>query len=122
MVNGIVDFLTKNKIKVLGPNKFASQLEGSKAFMKDLCKKNNIPTAQFGTFDNYDHAINFLNKSRLPIVIKADGLAVGKGVSICKDKEDAKKQIYEIINGNSNHQRQLYWRNFSRVKNSVILF
>ena len=99
LVNGIVDFLAKNKIKVLGPNKFASQLEGSKAFMKDLCKKNNIPTAKFGTFDNYDHAINFLNKSRLPIVIKADGLAAGKGVSICKDKEDAKKQIYEIING-----------------------
>ena len=99
LVNGIVDFLTKNKIKVLGPNKFASQLEGSKAFMKDLCKKNNIPTAKFGTFDNYDHAVNFLNKSKLPIVIKADGLAAGKGVSICKDKEDAKKQIYEIING-----------------------
>ena len=80
LVNGIIDFLEKKNIKTIGPDKFASQLEGSKAFMKDLCKKNNIPTAQFGTFDNYDHAINFLNKSRSPIVIKADGLAAGKGV------------------------------------------
>ena len=77
LVNGIVDFLNKKGIRVLGPNKFASQLEGSKAFMKDLCKKNNIPTAKFGVFEDYDSAIHFLKSNKTPIVVKADGLAAG---------------------------------------------
>ena len=83
LVNGIVDFLTERKINVFGPNKFSSQLEGSKAFMKNLCKKYDIPTANFGIFDELNTAFNFLEKSELPIVVKADGLAAGKGVSIC---------------------------------------
>ena len=90
LVNGIVDFLTERKINVFGPNKFSSQLEGSKAFMKNLCKKYDIPTANFGIFDELNTAFNFLEKSELPIVVKADGLAAGKGVSICKSKEEAK--------------------------------
>ena len=63
LVNGIVDFLDKKNIKTFGPNKFASQLEGSKGFMKNLCKENNIPTASFGVFENLEKAISFINKS-----------------------------------------------------------
>ena len=65
LVEGLVDYLNKKKIRVFGPNKFASQLEGSKGFMKNLCKKNNIPTANFGVFDNFDDASSFIKKTRL---------------------------------------------------------
>ena len=77
LVDGLVDFLNEKKIRVFGPDKFASQLEGSKAFMKNVCKKNNIPTASFGIFDNIDDASNFIKKNGVPIVVKADGLAAG---------------------------------------------
>ena len=99
LVNGIVDYLDEKKIKVFGPNKFASQLEGSKAFMKNLCKKNNIPTANFATFTNIDKASGFIKKVGVPIVVKADGLAAGKGVSICKSEKEALKNIKEILEG-----------------------
>ena len=94
LVKGIVNFLEKNKIKVFGPNKFASQLEGSKAFMKNICKKYNIPTANFKICRNREDFENSINKFKLPIVVKADGLAAGKGVVICKTKQKA----YEISN------------------------
>ncbi len=99
LVDGIVDFLEKKSVRVFGPDKFASQLEGSKAFMKDLCKKNNIPTAEYGVFENFVEAEKFIKKNGLPIVVKADGLASGKGVSICKTSEDAKKKVREILEG-----------------------
>jgi len=99
LVEGIVDYLNQKKVKVFGPDRFASQLEGSKSFMKNLCKKNNIPTANFGTFDNIDEASNFIKKFEVPIVVKADGLAAGKGVSICKSKEEALKNTKEILEG-----------------------
>ena len=87
LVNGLVDFLSKKKIKVFGPNKFASKLEGSKAFMKKLCKENNIPTANFKVCKNKKQVINFINNNKLPLVVKADGLAVGKGVTICNTRK-----------------------------------
>ena len=99
LVEGIVDFLEKNNIKVFGPNKLASKLEGSKIFTKNLCKKYNIPTAQFGVFDNLEKAITFLNQCKFPLVVKADGLAAGKGVYICKNKKQAEEAIKEIFNG-----------------------
>ena len=99
LVDGLVDYLEKKKIRVFGPDKFASQLEGSKAFMKNLCKKNNIPTAEFGIFDNFNDASNFITKNITPIVVKADGLAAGKGVSICYSKEEALKKTKEILDG-----------------------
>ncbi len=99
LVNGITDFLKKRSIRVFGPDKFASQLEGSKAFMKNICKNNNIPTASFGIFDKFNDAENFINKSKSPIVVKADGLAAGKGVVICKSLEEAKIETKEILNG-----------------------
>ena len=87
LVRGIVDFLNKHKVKVFGPNKFAAKLEGSKAFMKNICKKNNIPTAQYKICKSKKDVNNFLKKSKFPLVIKADGLAAGKGVTICKTKK-----------------------------------
>lgn len=72
LVDGIVDFLEENNIKVFGPNKIASQLEGSKIFTKNLCKKYNIPTAKFGIFENLHDAEIFTNKAKYPLVIKAD--------------------------------------------------
>lgn len=99
LVDGLVDYLNKKKVKVFGPNKFASQLEGSKAFMKNLCKKNNIPTANFGIFTNLLDASSFIKKNGAPIVVKADGLAAGKGVFVCNSTEEALKHTKEILNG-----------------------
>ena len=99
LVDGIVDYLKEKKIRVFGPDKFAAQLEGSKAFMKSLCKKNKIPTANFGIFDNYDSASEFIKKNGAPIVVKADGLASGKGVSVCSTIQEALKSTKEILNG-----------------------
>ncbi|MDC0417798.1 phosphoribosylamine--glycine ligase [Candidatus Pelagibacter sp.] len=99
LVNGIVDFLEKNKIKVFGPNKKAAQLEGSKIFTKKLCKKNKIPTANYGIFYNEKSTINFIKNCKFPIVIKADGLASGKGVYICNTKKESTTAIKEIFQG-----------------------
>ena len=99
LVDGIVDFLSENKIKVFGPNKIASQLEGSKIFTKNFCKKYNIPTANYGVFKNSKNANSFIDECKFPLVIKADGLASGKGVYICETKKDAIKAIDEIFNG-----------------------
>ena len=99
LVNGIVDFLEKEKIKVFGPKKISSQLEGSKIFTKKICKKYNIPTANFGIFENIEDAIKFLKSSNFPIVVKADGLASGKGVYICENSHEAKESVKEIFGG-----------------------
>ena len=99
LVNGIVDYLEKYEINVFGPNKLASKLEGSKIFTKNLCKKYNIPTANFGVFKNSNDSIKFVDKCAMPIVIKADGLAAGKGVYICKDIKEAVIAINEVFDG-----------------------
>jgi len=99
LVEGIVDFLEEQNIQVFGPNKVAAQLEGSKIFTKNFCKKHNIPTADFGVFQNINDAEHFLKKTKYPIVIKADGLASGKGVYICEKLEEAKIAINEIFEG-----------------------
>ena len=102
LVNGIVDFLEKEKIKVFGPKKISSQLEGSKIFTKKICKKYNIPTANFGIFENTKDTINFIKSSNFPIVVKADGLAAGKGVFVCKSTNEALKNAKDIINAGAN--------------------
>ena len=99
LVDGIVDFLQKSNIRVFGPNQIAAQLEGSKIFTKNLCKKYRIPTAKFGIFTNKETAFVFTEKSNYPLVIKADGLASGKGVYICEKKNDAIDAINEIFEG-----------------------
>ncbi len=99
LVEGIVDYLEKFNIKVFGPNQVASQLEGSKIFTKKLCKKYNIPTANFGIFKSRDDAEFFLTERNFPIVVKADGLAAGKGVYICENLFQAKLAVQEIFDG-----------------------
>lgn len=99
LVDGIVDYLEKNNIKVFGPNKIASQLEGSKIFTKKLCDKYNIPTAKFGILNSLNSTLDFIDKSNFPLVIKADGLASGKGVYICENKKQAIQASKEIFNG-----------------------
>ncbi len=99
LVDGIVDYLEKFNIKVFGPNKIASQLEGSKIFTKKLCEKYNIPTAKFGIFSNSKTALSFLKNCNFPIVIKADGLAAGKGVYISENYIEASKAVKEIFDG-----------------------
>ena len=99
LVDGIVDFFENSSVKVFGPNKAASQLEGSKIFTKNLCQKYNIPTANFGIFENAIESKKFIDNSNFPIVIKADGLASGKGVYISENKHDAYNAVDEIFNG-----------------------
>ena len=99
LVNGIVDFLEKEKIRVFGPNQIAAQLEGSKIFTKKLCEKYQIPTAKFGVFNDPNRATEFLKNASYPIVIKADGLAAGKGVYICENNINAKEAVIEIFEG-----------------------
>ena len=99
LVDGIVDYFQKNNIKIFGPEKLASQLEGSKIFTKKLCKKYNIPTAKFGIFQKIKEANLFLKNNKFPLVVKADGLAAGKGVYICEDIKEAIKAVEEIFNG-----------------------
>ena len=99
LVNGIVDYLEKYNIKVFGPNKIASQLEGSKIFTKKLCQEYNIPTANFGIFENKISAKKFLESAKHPNVIKADNLAAGKGVYICNNKQESFMAVEEIFDG-----------------------
>ena len=112
LVKGLVDFLSKKKIKVFGPSKFASKLEGSKAFMKKLCKIKKIPTAEFKICNNISQVLNFLNNSKLPIVVKADGLAAGKGVSICKSRGQVLKISKEIFKGKFKSSKKLILEEF----------
>ena len=99
LVDGLVDYLENFKIKVFGPNKVASQLEGSKIFTKKLCEKFQIPTAKFGIFKDKDSAKEFLKKTNFPTVVKADNLASGKGVYICNRENEAIIAIDEIFGG-----------------------
>ena len=99
LVDGIVDFLESHNVSVFGPDKISSQLEGSKIFTKKICKKFNIPTADFGIFENIEDAKNFLKNVNFPIVIKADNLAAGKGVYISKNIDEANIAVKEIFDG-----------------------
>jgi len=99
LVDGIVDFFDDTEINIFGPDKISSQLEGSKIFTKKICDKYKIPTAKFGVFKNSNDAISFLNNTLFPLVVKADGLASGKGVYICENKNDADFAIKEIFHG-----------------------
>ena len=99
LVDGIVDFFKDTNINIFGPDKISSQLEGSKIFTKKICDEYKIPTAKFGIFENSHEAITFLDQTQFPLVVKADGLASGKGVYICEDKDSADIAIKDIFNG-----------------------
>ena len=97
LVGGVVDVFEQEGLRVFGPRKNAAILEGSKAFSKDLMKKYNIPTATYETFTSSDEAIKYLQTSEYPIVLKADGLALGKGVLICNTKEEAEEGVKSLM-------------------------
>lgn len=97
LVGGIVDVFEKEGLKVFGPRKNAAILEGSKAFSKDLMKKYNIPTAGYENFDRSEDALAYLKTVDYPVVLKADGLALGKGVLICNTLEEAESGVREIM-------------------------
>ncbi len=112
LVEGITNYLESYNIKVFGPNKIASQLEGSKIFTKKLCEKYKIPTAKFGIFKSPDEAKNFLNNCAFPIVVKADGLAAGKGVYICDDIQQSNSAVKEIFDGKFGEAKEILIEEF----------
>ena len=97
LVGGVVDAFEEAGLRVFGPRKNAAILEGSKAFSKDLMKKYNIPTATYENFDDAEAALAYLETAKFPIVLKADGLALGKGVLICNTLEEAKDGVRSIM-------------------------
>jgi phosphoribosylamine--glycine ligase len=99
LVLGLADLLKAEGIKAFGPSAKAAQLEGSKAFMKDLCAKYGIPTAAYGTFTDFEQARAFLQTMKIPVVIKADGLAAGKGVIIAQSEEEALEAVSDMLSG-----------------------
>lgn len=97
LVGGIVDAFEAEGLRVFGPRKNAAILEGSKAFSKDLMKKYNIPTAAYENFTDMEKALEYLQTAKMPIVVKASGLALGKGVIICQNKEEAEEAVKEMM-------------------------
>jgi len=97
LVGGVVDTFEEAGLRVFGPRKNAAILEGSKAFSKNLMKKYHIPTAAYETFTNPDEAMAYLETAKMPIVLKADGLALGKGVLICQTREEAKEGVRTLM-------------------------
>ena len=100
LVAGLADILNKAEIPVFGPSKAAAQLEGSKVFAKDLMKKYNIPTAAYGVFHKVDEAKEFISQTGAPIVVKADGLAAGKGVVVAMTIDEANAAVEDMLSGN----------------------
>ena len=100
LVAGLADTLNKAGIPVFGPSKAAAQLEGSKVFAKDLMKKYNIPTAAYGVFHKVDEAKEFISQTGAPIVVKADGLAAGKGVVVAMTIDEANAAVEDMLSGN----------------------
>jgi phosphoribosylamine--glycine ligase len=101
LVDGLVDYFANLGLPCFGPNKLAAQLEGSKGFTKDFLKRHQIPTAAYGNFNKVEDALAYLEEKSLPIVIKADGLAAGKGVVIAQTLEEAKSTVVDMLSGNS---------------------
>ncbi|WP_338590818.1 phosphoribosylamine--glycine ligase [Paenibacillus sp. Y5S-9] len=97
LADGIVDAFDSTGIPVFGPRRNAAEIEGSKTFMKDLLHKYNIPTAAYEKFDNYEQAQAYLNEQAIPVVIKADGLAAGKGVTVAYSREEADQALRSIM-------------------------
>ena len=112
LVNGIVNHFKDKSIRVFGPDKISSKLEGSKIFTKKICQKNNIPTSKFKICESLNETLDYLRNSYFPLVIKADGLASGKGVYICKNFNDAKIASEEIFNGKFGIAKQILVEEF----------
>ena len=100
LCNGVVDALNEADVLAYGPNAACARLEGSKAFSKDFLARHNIPTAEYGNFCEVEPALKYLQSCALPVVVKASGLAAGKGVIICNSKEEAETEIHDMLSGN----------------------
>ncbi|PID33710.1 MAG: phosphoribosylamine--glycine ligase [Thiotrichales bacterium] len=101
LVKGVVDLFAENGLKCFGPTKAAAQLEGSKSFSKDFFARHNIPTAAYGNFTDVDEAIAYIKQQGAPIVVKADGLAAGKGVILAETEEEAIDAVKDMLAGNA---------------------
>lgn len=112
LVKGIVDFLKKRKVRVFGPNKYAAKLEGSKAFVKKICHEYKIPTAKFKICNNKTQVNQFLKNINYPVVVKADGLAAGKGVTICKTKHQVLKASSQVFKGKFKSSKKIVLEEF----------
>ena len=112
LVEGLVDYLENFNIKVFGPSKKASQLEGSKIFAKKFCKKNSIPTADFSIISKSSQIEKVISKYKYPLVVKVDGLASGKGVYICKNKNQSLDAIEEIFSGKFGNVKNILLEEF----------
>ncbi len=112
LVNGIVDYLNQYKLKVFGPDKFCAQLEGSKIFTKKICELQKIPTANFKILNDVKSSLKYLHNKNYPLVVKADGLAAGKGVYICENFLDAKIAVEEIFNGKFGNAKEVLIEDF----------
>src|SRR5690606_32255965 len=100
LVAGVVDFFNERNLRCFGPTKGAAQLEGSKAFTKDFLARHNIPTAAYGNFTDVEEALAYLRQQGAPIVVKADGLAAGKGVIVAMTLEEAEDAVRDMLAGN----------------------
>tara|TARA_B100001123_G_scaffold439980_1_gene577971 strand:+ start:1904 stop:2635 length:732 start_codon:yes stop_codon:yes gene_type:complete len=116
LVRGITDFFKKKKIKVFGPSMNASKLEGSKIFMKKICKDFKIPSAKYREITKLKEAKQALKKFNTPIVVKSDGLAGGKGVTICNTKEHALRDIKHILKGKFKSSKKVIIEEFLKGK------
>ena len=101
LVAGLVDYFSERQLACFGPSKAAAQLEGSKAFTKDFLARHNIPTAYYGTFTEVELALDYLSEKGAPIVVKADGLAAGKGVIVAEDLATAEAAVRDMLSGNA---------------------
>ncbi len=101
LVDGLVDYFTNEGLAIFGPTRQAAQLEGSKAFSKDFLSRHNIPTAAYGSFTTVDAALDFIRDMGAPIVVKADGLAAGKGVIVAHSEEEAEDAVRDMLAGNA---------------------
>ena len=97
LVNGLSDLFEEHNLNIFGPKKYFAQLEGSKVFAKDFMNRNNLPTAQYKEFENIEHALDYIENKKMPIVIKYDGLAAGKGVDICNSIDDARNSVKKLL-------------------------
>lgn len=101
LVAGIVDEFKKRNLKIFGPTKAAAQLEGSKSFTKDFLMRHNIPTAKYRNFTDVNEALSYLDSVEIPVVVKADGLAAGKGVIVAQTRQEAKDAVKDMLSGNA---------------------
>ena len=115
---GVVDVFKEAGLRIFGPSKAAATIEASKDFAKQLMAKYDVPTAAFETFEDYEAALEYVRKGSIPVVLKYDGLAAGKGVVIPETLEEADEALKDMLLDDSSARARLWWRNSSQVRSS----